>query len=224
MSEKPKDESAQAHRARQAQALGGSGAQAARLLLEAVLLCGLTVLGIAALVPAPKRMPSARPTRNGFAPALEELCAHPGVAARNWRYVVVHHSATEEGGAAAFERYHVTRRGWDSLAYHFVIGNGTQTGDGEIEVGPRWTRQREGSHAGVREYNEHGIGICFVGDFEVQQPTKLQMRSLAALARYLMVRFDIPPDAVLGHRECPGAATKCPGPNLDMEELRDRLR
>ena len=28
-------------------------------------------------------------------------------------------------------------KGWDELGYHFVIGNGTDTRDGQVEVGSR---------------------------------------------------------------------------------------
>ena len=34
----------------------------------------------------------------------------------------------------------------NGLAYHFVIGNGTSTGNGQIEVGDRWRRQINGGH------------------------------------------------------------------------------
>ena len=42
---------------------------------------------------------------------------------RQWRYVVLHHSATDSGSAAEFDKLH-RRRGWDELGYHFVITNG----------------------------------------------------------------------------------------------------
>jgi len=194
-------------------------------LLHALVLCALTGLLLFGFVRwRGRRYRSARPVGEGFTTDVAALCAHPGVAARQWRYIVVHHSATTGGSAAAFERHHTRVRGWKSLGYHFVIGNGTQTGDGEIEVGGRWERQEAGSHAGVREFNEAGIGICLVGDFNRQWPTELQMRSLEALVRCLMARYGIPPDRVLGHRECHGAATECPGRNLREEEFRALLR
>ena len=205
-------------------ARAGGVRRTALRLLAAALLCLIVLLLIAVRYPSSARMPSARPTETGFSIVLEDLCAHPGVPPRPWRYIVIHHSATTEGGAAAFQRYHIREHGWDSLGYHFVIGNGTQTADGEIEVGPRWPQQREGSHAGVRRYNEEGIGICLVGDFRTQRPTELQMRSLEALIRCLSASYAIAPDDVLGHSECPGAATECPGPQFPMSELRDRLR
>jgi len=83
---------------------------------------------------------------------------------RNWRHIVIHHSATATGSAASFDREH-RERGWEGLGYHFVIGNGTGTGDGQVEVGYRWRNQQRGAHAGNLEYNEYGIGICLVGDF-----------------------------------------------------------
>ena len=63
---------------------------------------------------------------------------------RKWRFIIVHHSASESGNAAKFDRDH-RNRGWDELGYHFVIGNGTMSGDGQIEVGPRWVKQKHGS-------------------------------------------------------------------------------
>ena len=187
-------------------------------------MCVLTGVVLAAVVLWKSRFPSVHPTADDFPAALAALCSHPDAPVREWRYIVVHHSATSGGGAAAFARYHVFEKGWRSLAYHFVIGNGTQTADGEIEVGPRWRAQEAGSHAGVPEYNEHGIGICLVGDFRTQQPTDLQMQSLEALARYLMKGYGIPPESVLGHGECPGAATECPGPNFPADQFRQLLR
>ena len=59
----------------------------------------------------------------------------PPVAARPWRWIVVHHSDTTTGGAAAFDKMH-REKGWDELGYDFVIGNGSDTGDGQVEVGP----------------------------------------------------------------------------------------
>jgi len=198
----------------------GAGLAAFRLVVDGIALCILTAVCVVVLGLRSGRFPSLRPTSEGFPDALAALCACPQAEERAWRHIVIHHSATTEGGAAAFARYHVFERGWGSLAYHFVIGNGTQTADGEIEVGPRWRRQEAGAHAGVPEYNEHGIGICLVGDFTVQHPTELQMHSLEALVRYLMRRDGVPARNVLGHRECPGAATECPGDNFPMDGFR----
>src|SRR5205809_827024 len=74
-------------------------------------------------------------------------------------------AGSASGSAAEFDKYHRSK-GWDGLGYHFVIGNGTGSGDGQVEVGYRWKRQMVGAHAGNAEYNQRGIGICLVGDFQ----------------------------------------------------------
>jgi len=132
-----------------------------------------------------------------------------GVAARKWRYIVIHHSGTDEGSAAAFDRYHRKVKGWKGLAYHFVIGNGHGTVDGAVEAGPRWKGQRVGAHAGVQKYNDFGIGICLVGNFEKSVPTKKQLVALRRLLRHLMSRFGIRPSDVIRHSDI--LPTKCPG-------------
>ncbi|MGA2498421.1 MAG: N-acetylmuramoyl-L-alanine amidase [Tepidisphaeraceae bacterium] len=136
-----------------------------------------------------------------------------------WKYVVVHHSDTKVGGAVSFDNGH-RARGWECLGYDFVIGNGTYTRDGEIEVGPRWTKQMVGAHAGVKEFNEDGIGICLVGDFQTTRPSAAQLKSLAYLTGYLQRTYHIPTSKVIGHRDCKVGHTLCPGRYLDMNVVR----
>lgn len=137
---------------------------------------------------------------------------------REWKYIVIHHSASESGGAAEFDKFHREKRRWENgLGYHFVIGNGNGSGDGEIEVGNRWMHQTNGAHAGVQEYNHFGIGICLVGNFNETSPTEAQMSSLYALVEYLLERCHIPSENVLMHRHC--KETDCPGKNFPYYQL-----
>ena len=46
----------------------------------------------------------------------------------------------------------------NGLAYHFVIGNGSSSGNGEIEIGSRWTRQINGGHVASDYLNNIAIG------------------------------------------------------------------
>jgi len=143
---------------------------------------------------------------------------------RKWEYVVVHHSATRSGGARRFDKYHRNVKRWENgLGYHFVIGNGTDTYDGQVEVGSRWLRQITGAHCGGKN-NIRKIGICLVGDFENQRPSPRQMRALHKLLEFLQVRCGIPASRVRGHCEvCRPGYTKCPGRHFDMAELRRGL-
>jgi hypothetical protein len=143
----------------------------------------------------------------------------PAVPARQWKWIVIHHSATPSGSAAVFDKMH-RQKGWDELGYHFVIGNGTDSGNGQIEVGSRWPKQKWGAHAKTADnrFNDYGIGICLVGNFDVERPTQQQLRSLARLTAYLMRTYHIPPDRVLGHRDT--KPTDCPGRNLNIAAVR----
>jgi hypothetical protein len=143
----------------------------------------------------------------------------PVVSPRPWKWIVIHHSATPAGNAAVFDKMH-RDKGWDELGYHFVIGNGTQSGDGQIEVGPRWPKQKWGAHAKTpnNEFNERGIGICLVGNFDVERPTPAQVRSLTRLVAYLMKTYNISARDVIGHGET--KATDCPGRYMNVAAVR----
>ncbi|NUO10126.1 MAG: N-acetylmuramoyl-L-alanine amidase [Candidatus Brocadia sp.] len=137
---------------------------------------------------------------------------------RDWRYIVIHHSASVSGSAAEFDRYHRGKKGWENgLGYHFVIGNGNGTPDGKIEIGNRWVTQIDGAHAGVEEYNHYGIGICLVGNFNESSPTAAQMAALSTLVEYLQDRCHISSENVIMHRHC--RQTDCPGRNFPYYKL-----
>ncbi len=145
-------------------------------------------------------------------------------AVRPWRFIVLHHSATHKGSAAVFDRWHRNHNGWDELGYHFVIGNGTYSGDGRIEVGSRWPKQKHGAHCKVGQdetYNNVGIGICLVGNFEAQRPTEAQMTSLVRLVDYLSARFEVPDSRIIGHGDVDD--TRCPGRYFSFADLFRRL-
>jgi N-acetylmuramoyl-L-alanine amidase len=147
----------------------------------------------------------------------------PAVASRPWKWIVVHHSATPSGGAAAFDKMHKAK-GWDGLGYDFVIGNGTDTRDGQVEVGYRWRQQLTGAHAKTSDnrFNELGIGICVVGNFDIDRPTAEQMKSLNRLVSHLMRTYRITPDRVVGHGDT--KPTDCPGRYMNLATVRNSAR
>jgi hypothetical protein len=139
------------------------------------------------------------------------------VARSRWQYIVVHNSGTRQGNAAAFDYYHRHfRRMQNGLAYHFVIGNGTSTGNGQVEIGDRWRRQINGGHVHSDYLNNIALGICLVGDFNRDQPTRAQLDCCEELIRYLRQRCGKVGDhypIVKPHRDVnpPRWATDCPG-------------
>src|SRR5688572_6923503 len=88
---------------------------------------------------------------------LDEAEWAPPERSDRWNCIVIHHSGSDRGGAQRFDAWHRTK-GWDELGYHFVIGNGTDSGLGEVEVGPRWVTQKHGAHTVTKGdyHNKHG--------------------------------------------------------------------
>ena len=138
---------------------------------------------------------------------------------RTWKYIVIHHSGTDRGSEAIFDRYHRMHNGWRGVGYDFVIGNGRGSADGLVEVTFRWEKQMDGAHAGTEEHNKYGIGICLVGDFEKSHPTARQMEAVVGLVNYLQERCRIPTRNVLFHRHIRPGGTRCPGRNFPFYEF-----
>ena len=171
-----------------------------------------------ATAPIPSTSPTPSPK-----PRIAEIPREwlPQAPIRHWRWIVIHHSATAFGSAEQFDRAH-RQKGWDELGYHFVIGNGAGSGDGQIEPGPRWSKQKWGAHTKTpdNQFNDFGVGICLVGDFDVQRPTPAQIQSLTRLVAYLMKTYRIPADHVIGHGDA--KPTHCPGLHLHVADIRQR--
>jgi N-acetylmuramoyl-L-alanine amidase len=182
--------------------------------------------------------PSPPPRRFGFWPwsrpvsyryltsSVIEAIRRAPVKRRRWQFIVVHNSGTRQGNARVFDYYHRhVRRMQNGLAYHFVIGNGTSTGNGQIEVGDRWRRQINGGHVHSDYLNNISLGICLVGDFNRDQPTRAQLDACEELIRYLRDRCGktergaIP---VKPHREMnpPRWPTDCPGDDFPYSWFR----
>jgi hypothetical protein len=160
---------------------------------------------------------SRRPTYRYLSNNVIEAIRRAPVQRARWKFIIVHNSGTRQGNARAFDYYHRrVRRMQNGMAYHFVVGNGTSSGDGHIEIGDRWRRQINGGHVHSDYLNNISIGICLVGDFNRHRPTSAQMEATEELIKYLRERCGkaegrtIP---VRPHKEMnpPRRATDCPG-------------
>ena len=155
------------------------------------------------------------PSYRYLTPSVLNALDHARVRAGRWKYIVVHNSGTRQGNARIFDYYHRhTRHMPNGLAYHFVIGNGTSTGDGQIEIGDRWKRQINGGHVHSDYLNDIALGICLVGDFNRDIPTRAQYAALDELITYLrkrVGRVDRRLSIVKAHREINPVPTDCPG-------------
>ncbi len=161
-------------------------------------------------------------------PAVRKAIDQAKVQRGRWKYIIIHNSGTRQGNARIFDVYHRrVRKMQNGLAYHFVIGNGNSSGNGEIEIGSRWTRQINGGHVASDYLNNIALGICLVGDLNRDKPTKEQLAALDELITYLRSRVGKikgKSAIVKGHKEINPKPTDCPGDRFDLGWLRQRFR
>jgi LysM repeat protein len=134
----------------------------------------------------------------------------------DWRTITLHHSGTLKGGAKVFDRDH-QRRHMGGLFYHFVIGNGTNTQDGALEVGWRWKRQ-------VKANRPYDIQICVVGDFNRQHTSEAQFSTLLRLIQVLRQDYGVSTESIRRHEDIKGKHTECPGRNFPFDRILNKVR
>ena len=142
-------------------------------------------------------------------PVAGLLTAHRG----GWSRITVHHSATgtrELGGGSEREvaeelrhtqRVHMEDRGFGDIGYHFLIDP-----KGRIYEGRSLAYQ--GAHS-YGQNNVDNIGVCLLGNFDVERPTPQALAVLERLVEALRERHRIRLDHVYGHDHF--RTTQCPG-------------
>lgn len=99
--------------------------------------------------------------------------------------------------------FHMNGRGWDDIAYHFLID-----GAGHI-----WEGRPVGALGAHTLHNNVGnIGISLMATHQAPQSnpvTKAEEDALVSLGRYLVAHYNINPDTLKGHRDY--KETDCPG-------------
>lgn len=122
--------------------------------------------------------------------------------------IAIHHSQNRKT-IDDIKNLHVNKYKWDDIGYHFVIDK-----NGEILRG----RNVEKIGAHVYNFNENSIGICLIGNFDIENPGNLQLNSLLNLIKELKIKYNV--EKILGHREFPNAIKTCPGINIDLDKIR----
>lgn len=70
------------------------------------------------------------------------------------------------------QQFYTQNQGWPDIIYNFVIG-----GDGRVYVGRGWDFMGDHTFA----YNERSIGVAFIGTFDKEPPSKMQLDALRLL-------------------------------------------
>ena len=117
------------------------------------------------------------------------------------KYIIIHHSAVSRTKNSeqfdAINNYH-RRKGWGMIGYHFLIEP-----NGRIRVGR--SESQSGAHCIGRNYDS--LGICLTGNFDIENPTKEQEKSLKILLSDLLKGYknaEIKYHRDFANKTCPG--------------------
>ena len=136
-------------------------------------------------------------------------------------HIILHHSLTKDSETVswgAMKRYHTEELLWRDIGYHFGLER--VENDYQILVGRMMNEP--GAHCKERGMNRISLGICFVGDYDAEEPPHEMWILGQRLVVSLMDVFKIPKENILGHYEL-APYKSCPGVNFDVEEFRAGL-
>jgi len=146
--------------------------------------------------------------------------------------LVIHHSASPAGCAVEIDRKHRIERGWIRIGYNAVFLNGYPNTrcwkenqrhgwcDGFMEWGRPFDcddvvqADEVGAHA--YGWNRKSLGICLIGGFQEQITMRQLLAVRALLLHHWLPMTNLSIKSVIGHNEVPGAATECPGIDMDL--------
>ena len=129
-------------------------------------------------------------------------------------YLVIHHSQREKDSPRFIKKRHL-KRGWEDIGYHYVI-----TKRGRLAKG----RSKKYIGAHVKGHNRNSLGICLIGNFDKEFPTKKQLKKLIKFLKKLSKKYNIKNKNIVGHREFKGVTKTCPGKNIDLNKIRKTLK
>lgn len=112
--------------------------------------------------------------------------------------LILHCTASQEGvnqTVSAIRNYHVKKRGWSDIGYHFVIYL-----DGSVHAG----RPLDKIGAHCTGHNSYSIGICYVGGLDKNgkpKDTRTDAQKKGLLELITRLKKQYPKVKVIGHRD-----------------------
>jgi len=135
--------------------------------------------------------------------------------------IVVHCSATKDSGTVSWDairKYHMREKRWSDIGYHF----GIEMIDSNIVILRGRHPATKGAHCRMGGYNSRSLGVCVVGKYEDEPPSKYLLNVTIDLLTKLCFLYGVVSSNVLAHSEIDDRKT-CPGAAWSMELLRAKL-
>ncbi len=142
-------------------------------------------------------------------------------------FIIIHHSLSTDHDNFDWQSiwdYHTRDNGWEAIGYHW----GIEYNKGKYEVCVGRPEMTVGAHCKELEMNQRSLGICLVGNFDINKVPKDQWKVAIDLVKKKMKEFNIPVYKVWGHgetqREAKASYIKsCPGKLFSMVDFRHDL-
>ncbi len=133
-------------------------------------------------------------------------------SAKSFNKITVHHTGTRtiydtNRNSVIFDidgiyASHMNRN-YGDIGYHFILDYAGRIWEGRSLL-------YQGAH--VCHHNKANIGIMLLGNFEKQEPSKLQLESMCKIVDSLKKKYKIAGKNIYGH--CDIGHSLCPGKNL----------
>ncbi len=139
--------------------------------------------------------------------------------------IIVHHSASKAGKHTAedIKNWHLAK-GWDDIGYHdLIVRDPHNESDHQIW---QYKKGRDDAYKGAhaKGHNWNSIGVLFEGNYEEGILPKDAFELGYITVRNRLIKYNLKPNIVQGHRHFANTSTLCPGKNFPIGELRGRLQ
>ena len=139
----------------------------------------------------------------------------------SYKYINIHHTAGNEANTAAVKREHLNM-GWGDIGYNAVVER-----DGTIGAGR--SIDYIGAHNvgmspdKIHVMNEVSFGVSFIGNFEVDFMSEVQLTGGARYIAQRCIEFKLEPIKEIIRKHSEDYPTLCPGKNFPYDELLRRV-
>lgn len=136
-------------------------------------------------------------------------------------FIICHHSLTKDGKTVSWQavrEYHINTLKFEDIGYHY----GIELIDKRHEILIGRMPNYHGAHCYQQGMNHRSIGILFMGNFDLEKPSKEMLNMGIVLIRFLVDLYKIPRANVKGHRDF-APYKSCPGTFFSVNELRNQL-
>jgi len=142
----------------------------------------------------------------------------------NKTHVVIHHSLTADTSTVSWDairRYHMEQLGWSDIGYHL----GIELVGTRYEVLMGRPLDANGAHCKEARMNIIGLGVCFIGNFDLAPPPPAMLHEGAKHLSAIMRTLSIPIDRAHVHPHTEFAPYKtCPGTQFPLDSFIALLR